>query len=50
MNLESKLDMLATKNDLHKGLLFMTWKLFGFATALCTILVTATYWLSKYVH
>jgi hypothetical protein len=43
--IETRLDTFATKEDLHRELHGMTWRLFGGATAL----VGVVYWIARYI-
>jgi hypothetical protein len=43
--IETRLDTFATKEDLHRELHAMTWRLFGGATAL----VGVVYWIARYI-
>ena len=43
--IETRLDTFATKEDLHRELHGMTWRLFGGATAL----VSVVYWIARYI-
>ncbi len=44
--IETRLDIFATKTDLHQELHSMTWKLLGGALAGATALVAAVYWVA----
>ncbi len=43
--IETRLDTFATKEDLHRELHGMTWRLFGGATALVGVM----YWIARYI-
>jgi len=43
--IETRLNTFATKEDLHRELHGMTWRLFGGATAL----VGVVYWIARYI-
>ena len=45
-SIETKLDMFATKADLQEALHALTWKVLGS----CALLVTAVYFVAKFVH
>jgi len=44
--IETRLDIFATKADLHRELHAMTWRLFGGASALVGIV----YWIARNIH
>jgi hypothetical protein len=46
IRVETKLDTFSTKEDLHKELHSMTWRIFGYAS----LLTAAVYFIAKYVH
>jgi hypothetical protein len=45
--IETRLDTFATKEDLHRELHSMTWKLFSGALAGATALVGLVYWMAR---
>jgi hypothetical protein len=45
IKIETRLDVFATKEDLHKELHSMTWKIFGG----CALLVAAVYFIAKHI-
>jgi hypothetical protein len=46
VRIETRLDTFATKEDLHKELHAMTWRLIGAAA----LLLTVTYWIARTIH
>lgn len=50
VRIETRMDTLATKEELHKELHSLTWKVLGGMGAICAALVSVTYLIAKYVH
>ncbi|WP_144417714.1 hypothetical protein [Burkholderia gladioli] len=48
--IETRLEGVATKEDLHREISAQTWKLVKFVCGFGTALVTAAYFVAKYVH
>jgi hypothetical protein len=47
--IETRLDTFATKEDLHRELHSMTWKLLSGALTGATALVGVVYWIARYI-
>jgi hypothetical protein len=50
IKIETRMESLASKEDLHKELSAQTWRLVTFVCSFGTALVAATYFVAKYVH
>lgn len=48
--IEGRLDATASKEDLHRELTAMTWRLITFASSAGTALVAGTYYIARNVH
>jgi hypothetical protein len=49
IKIETRMDSLASKEDLHKELSAQTWRLVTFVCSFGTALVAATYFIAKHV-
>src|SRR5258708_7577237 len=50
IKIETRMETLASKEDLHKEMSSQTWRLVTFVCSFGTALVAATYFVAKYVH
>lgn len=48
--IETRLDSVATREDLHKEITAQTWRLVTFVCSFGTALVAATYFIAKHVN
>jgi hypothetical protein len=50
IKIEARLDMTATREDLHREMTAQTWRLVTFVTSIGAALVAATYFIARTVH
>lgn len=50
VRIETRMDTLATKEELHRELHSLTWRILAGIGAICTGLVAVTYLVAKFVH
>jgi len=48
--IETRLETFVTKEDLHKELYLMTWRILSGGAVIGTTLVTIVYWIARNVH